>query len=410
MSRNLSTDALAINGGVPVRTAEFPSWPPAPSAKTEAVVLDILRSGKWGANQGHHVNAFAERFAKSQGAEHGICVANGTVSLVAALKGLGVGPGDEIIVPPYTFIATVTAVLITGAVPVFADICADTLLIDPASIRERITERTKVVIPVYLAGSVADLDAIMEICRPLGIKVLADAAQAHGAKWRGVPAAGVTDLASFSFQASKNMSAGEGGAVISNDQALIDQVWSVANVGRRRDGGWYEHPNVGWNLRMTEVQAALLDAQLDELDEYTARREASARAFTAKLSANGIGLNPVAVEEGMTQHGWHLYMTTYDAQAFGGWSRDSVVAALNAEGVPALAGYPLLNTHPTITSAVAELTSGVLPAHCPIAEETSSQVIWFSHHILLGTDQDLDQIIEALAKVQSAAANGRSSN
>lgn len=406
MSHTLSVDALAIHGGTPVRTAHFPSWPPPPSSNAEAAVLDILRSGRWGANQGTVVNAFAERFANSQGAAHGVCVANGTVSLVAALKALDVGPGDEVIVPPYTFIATVTAVLLTGAVPVFADIREDTLLIDPASIRERITERTKVVIPVHLAGSVADVDAIMAICHPLGIKVIADAAQAHGAQWRGTPAGGAADLASFSFQASKNMSAGEGGAVVSNDQELIDQVWSVANVGRRRGGGWYEHPRVGWNMRMTEVQAALLDGQLDELADYTARRDAAARALTKKLADGGIGLTPVATEEGLTQHGWHLFMTTYDSAMFGGWSRDEVVGALNAEGIPALAGYPLLNTHPTIKNALAEIAPGDPAATCPVAEAVASRVLWFSQSVLLGSDDDLEQITQALGKVQAAAANG----
>src|SRR6185312_15761467 len=207
-----------------------------------------------------------------------VAVANGTAALEVALRALEVRPGDEVILPAYTFVATAAAVLLVGAVPIFADISPDSYELDPKAVAAAIGPRTRVVIPVHIAGCPADLDGTLAVSRRHGLRVLEDAAQAHGAAWRGRPVGALGDLGTFSFQASKNLNAGEGGAIVTNDEALFRRVWSLHNVGRAlsddwRTSGWYQHDILGFNYRLTEFQAALLLAQMSRLEGQMARRE-----------------------------------------------------------------------------------------------------------------------------------------
>ena len=207
--------------------------------------------------------------------EYGIACANGTAALEVALRALGVGPGDEVIVPPYTFIATATAPMLIGATPVFCDVDLATLNLDPARLEEAITPRTKAIVPVHFAGLAADMDAIGQaLRRDHGIAVIEDAAHAHGGTWNGRPLGSIGSAATFSFQASKNMTAGEGGLITTNDPAMAEMCESLVWVGRKIGRPWYEHHRLGWNYRLTEFQAALLIAQLERLEEQTARRRA----------------------------------------------------------------------------------------------------------------------------------------
>ena len=208
---------LALLGGRPVRERPFTSWPIF-GEREEARVLAALRSGHWGRLDGNEVTEFEERFAAMHGCQHGIAVVNGTVSLRLGLMAAGLEAESEVIIPPYTFFSTASAVVEANMVPVFADIDLDTFNLDPQAVEAAITPRTRAVIPVHFAGQVADMDAIMAIARKHDLLVIEDAAHAHGASYRNRPAGSLGHLASFSFQSSKNLTCGEGGIITTNDR------------------------------------------------------------------------------------------------------------------------------------------------------------------------------------------------
>ncbi|HOG48682.1 MAG TPA: DegT/DnrJ/EryC1/StrS family aminotransferase, partial [Anaerolineae bacterium] len=375
---------------------------------------DVLRSGQWGALAGHMVQAFERRFAEFQGARYGVCVPNGTLALQMALKALGVGPGDEVITTPYTFIATANAALALGARVVFADIDPASLNIDPAQVERTVTPRTRAIVPVHLGGQPADMDRLLAISRQHNLGLLEDACQAWGAEWRGRRVGAIGDLGAFSFQSSKNISAGEGGIVVTNDERLAELCWSLHNVGRVRGGAWYYHEIVGWNLRMTEWQAAVLLAQLERLPEQAARREANA-CYLADALGQVPGIGPLPANPLVTQHARHLFIMRYDPAAYGGRSRDEFLRALQAEGIePVSPGYVPLHRTPAIRRALAALcqeerslcataADGLpeLPA-CPHAEEAAERAVWLFQYALLGERSDMDSIAEAIAKIQRA--------
>jgi dTDP-4-amino-4,6-dideoxygalactose transaminase len=307
-----------------------------------------------------------------------------------------------VITTPYTFIATASAVLAVGAKPVFVDVEPDSLTIDPGEIESAVTERTKALVPVHIAGRPADMDGVLEVARRHGLRVLEDAAQAWGASWRGEPVGALGDLGTFSFQASKNITAGEGGIVVTNDPVLAELTWSIHNVGRIREGAWYQHERLGSNLRMTEWQGAILLAQLERLPELTRLRDRNARYLAEGLSQVE-GLAPLPDDPRVTSHARHLFITRYDPGAFGGRSRDDFVTAWRAEGITACSsGYVPLNRSPAIEHALSE-RFGVhsLPAYT-VAEQAAASAVWLFQYALLGDESDMDSIIEAAAKIQRA--------
>lgn len=391
---------VSVDSG-PTRKHPFPLWPPAPTPEQEESLLAVLRSGKWGANQGTLGRNFAASFAARHGARHGVCVANGTVSLSIGLKALGVGPGDEVIMPAFTFVATATAALLIGAVPVFADVDPTTMSIDAGSVEARISDRTKVIVPVHLAGCPADMDGILKVARARGVFVLEDAAQAHGAEWRGHPVGAIGDLGSFSFQASKNMTAGEGGAIVTNSDELHDLVWSFSNVGRTLNGEWYQHDRVGWNFRLSEFQAAVLGGQLESLDRLSELRANSAHYLLKRISEEVDGVEGFTVPEGVTRHAWHLVLLRFDPTRFGGMAKEQLIEELTSEGIPSSAGYPALNAHPAIRREIRALT-GSVPAllSCPHAEAAELNTFWLPQNVLLGDHDDLDDVVLALRRIQ----------
>lgn len=394
------TDRLAIDGGAPTRTLPFPAWPVFDEREEDAL-LEVLHSGKWGALTGDKVTTFEKRFADLQGARFAVCVPNGTLALELALRALGVGPGDEVITTPYTFIATASAALGVGAKPVFVDILPDTYNLDPSKIEAAVTQRTKAVIPVHLAGQPADMDGVLEVARSHGLKVLEDAAQAWGASWRGRGVGALGDLGTFSFQASKNITAGEGGLVLTDDPELAERCWSIHNVGRVRTGAWYQHERLGSNLRMTEWQGAVLLAQLERLPEQMERRETNARYLAAAL-AEVPGLAPVADDPRVTRHARHLLMVRYDAAAFGGRPRDDFLAAWRAEGITATsAGYVPLHQSPAIQRALGTFGVGAQPSF-PVAEQAARATVWLYQYALLDSREGLDSIVAAARKIQRA--------
>ncbi|MEV4001619.1 DegT/DnrJ/EryC1/StrS family aminotransferase [Actinomadura sp. NPDC049753] len=379
---------LALHGGTPVRTSGWPAWPPPATPEQRALLLEVLDGGAWGATDGTKVTEFATAFAASAGTEYGVCAVNGTVGLFLALRALGVGPGDEVIVPAYTFVASATSVVLAGARPVLADVTPDTLHLDPAAVERAITARTRAIMPVHLAGAPADTENL----EAFGIPLVEDAAQAHGAARHGRPAGSLGAVACFSFQSSKAMTAGEGGIVVTGDRALYERLWSLHNVGRRLGGGWYEHPGIGWNLRMTEFQAAVLAPQLALLDGQVAARERAAAYLAEELAAVG-GLSLLPGPDGTTRHSRHLGIVRYARAEFGGRPKADFIAAMAAEGVPLDAGYRSLSREAALRPYAGE-------ASCPAAEAAEDSVVWLRQNLLMADDDALADIVSAAAKVR----------
>jgi dTDP-4-amino-4,6-dideoxygalactose transaminase len=394
------TDRLAVNGGTPVRSRPWPAWPIWDETE-EAALRETLHSGQWWALGGRKVPEFEEAFARFQEARFGTCVPNGTAALEVVLRAMGVGPGDEVIVPPYTFVATASAVLSVGATPAFVDVEPHSLNMDPRRIQEAVTPRTRAIIAVHIAGRPADMDCILAVASRHGLPVIEDAAQAHAAEWQGRKVGALGVCGTFSFQASKNLNAGEGGIVITNDEALADKVWSVHNVGRVKEGRWYEHNVLGGNFRMTEWQAAILLAQLQRLPEQTARRSRSAAALSGLLSRVP-GITPLPDDPRVTVHAYHLFIFRYDPAAFGGRPREEFLEALTAEGVPCYAGYVPLYKEKVFQDRPAPVGEYAAYAdRCPVCEEVCRDVVWLPQHLLLASDGEMADVAEAVARIQN---------
>lgn len=252
--------------------------------------------------QGPNTSAFEEEFAAYCGAAHGMGMSNGTDALFAALLACGVGPGDEVITPAHTFFATIEAIIHVGAVPVFADVERDTLTLDPEAVREAVTGKTRAIVPVHLYGQAADMDPILAIAREHGLRVVEDAAQAHGAKYKGRPCGSLGDVASFSFYFTKNLGGvGEGGFVSTNDAKIAEQVRLLRHHGHASK---FEHTIVGYNLRIDELQSAVLRAKLPHLDANNARRRAHAARYDALFADEPVTV-PTARPD--REHVYHCY-------------------------------------------------------------------------------------------------------
>jgi len=403
-----TTTTLAIDGGPKTHERAWPKWPVWDDTEEKAL-LEVLHSGQWWSIGGRKTPQFEEAFAGYQDAKYGICVTNGTAALEVALRALGIGCGDEVIVPPYTFIATASSVLSVSATPVFVDIEPTSLNLDPKAIEAAITPRTKAVIPVHIAGCPADMDGVLEVARKYNLYVIEDAAQAHGAEWKGRKVGALGHAGTFSFQASKNLNAGEGGIVLTNDAEIADKVWSVMNVGRTKSGKWYEHHVLGGNFRMTEWQAAILLVQLSRLPEQTARRNENARYLTERLSKIP-GIITLPPDPRVTMHAYHLYIFRYDPGRFGGHSREEFLRAMNAEGIPCFAGYVPLYKEVVFQRKTAGIGSWCQAArhidysrvHCPVCEQVCTDAVRMAQNVLLGSREDMDDIARAVEKIQNA--------
>ena len=402
----------ALLGGTPVRRTPFPSWPVADSREEDALVR-VIRSGRW--NRGDNVSAFESAYASLTGAKHCLATANGTSALITSLGALGIGPGDEVIVPPYTFIATINAVLLMRALPVFVDTDRETFQIDARKVEQAINGSTKLILPVHLGGSAADLDTILEVGRRRGVTVVEDACQAHLAEWRGRKVGTYGRTGCFSFQASKNLNSGEGGAILTDDEALIETCYRFHNNsrGRRNTGDDFSYRNIGANLRLTEFQAALLTAQMTRLEAQARTRDANAAHLT-ELLRQIPGIAPARMYDGCTRNAYHLYMFRYDASRFAGLPRAAFIKALAAEGIPALSGYSPLNKEPFLEDTLtgsgfqgiyskARIDRWREQNRCPENDRLCTEAIWIVQTMLLGPRQDMEDIAEAIRKVQATA-------
>jgi perosamine synthetase len=406
----------ALLGGKPVRSQGFPSWPVLDGLEEKAM-LDTLRSRKWFRGYGNRVTNFEAAYAKLTGTKHCVATANGTSALFASLGGLGVGPGDEVILPPYTFVATLNVVFLQYALPIFVDSDLETFQIDARKIESAFTDRTAAIIPVHLGGAAADMDTILAAAKKRNLPVVEDACQSHLAEWRGRKVGGWGDTGCFSFQASKNLNAGEGGAIITNNPELAEKCYAFHNNSRGRNAGGYNFSFMGSrgaNLRLTEFQAALLMAQMTRVEEQSKTREENAQYLTGLLKEIP-GIAPAKMHEGCTRNAYHLYMFRYEAERFAGLPRAKFLQALSAEGVPCSAGYSPLNKESFVAATLKTkayqkiyppevLANWAERNQCPVNEKLCSQAVWFVQTMFLGPRADMDHIAAAIRKIQAGAA------
>lgn len=409
---------LAIRGGRPV----FPSghaWPawPVVNKKDERRVLAAVRDLNWGIDAAGTAD-FAERFASYTGMAHVLPVNSGTAALELAVKALDIGPGDEVIVPAYTFIATATCALEMGATVVFADIDPRTCNLDLEDVARRLTPRTRAIIPVHFAGNPVDMRALRRLTRGKGIALIEDAAHAHGMLLRGRSAGHGSAAAAYSFQTSKNMTSGEGGALVTTSRRVYEACWSCHSFGRKPGHAWYEHHYLSWNHRLTALQCALLLGQLERLERQTLTRHRNGAVLNdaiARIPGQSPQITPDAHAE--TRRAYHLYIWRHDAAATG-LSRDRFVEALQAEGLDCSGGYPApLPEAPMFRDrrfwhshrlrrphkGVAEGEPDYRAVEMPGTTTLCRQAVWLPHPVLLAPRRDMQLIVDAIGKVLTHA-------
>ena len=425
-------EKLALHGGEPVRSAPWPQWPVF-DGEDEQLLLDVFRSGNWWRHSyGEGVELaedetdpksmvakFQRAFARAHECKYGICAANGTVTMEIGLRAMGIQPGDEVIIPTYTYVATATAVLMVGAIPIFVDIDPDTYNMDPARVAEAITDRTTAIIPVHFGGQPCEMDAINALAHKHNLRVLEDAAHAHGSFYKSHACGSLADMGSFSFQLSKNMTAGEGGVITTNHADYADTCEMLVWAGRKKGQPWYQHFVLASNARMTEFQGALLLGQLRRLADQNARRTANAQALDDLLDTID-GIAPLVTLPSTTRHSHHIYMFRYSPDAFAGLDKHRFVAALQAEGITgAFAGYTMpLYKNPMFTEKQffggawpldtwehsRQLDYAAFEDRCPVSERACArEAVWIPQTMLLADEDAMQDITDAVRKVQAHA-------
>ena len=397
---------LALFGGDPVRKTPFYSWPRVVDGQQEKLI-DTLVNDSWGIGS-ESIRELEDKFALFHEAKSCIAVNTGTNALWVALKAAGVSSGDEVIIPAYTFIATATAVLMANATPVFVDIEPNTFNMDPNLIESAITDRTKVIIPVHIGGNPADMESIIDLAMKHKLIIIEDAAQAHGAEWDGKKVGALHKGGIFSFQSSKNMSAGEGGAIVSNDEDFMDTCFAYYNCGRHRDGDWYEHRIIGGNHRMSAMAASLLIPQFETIENDMRIRDKNRQKLDQALS--DMDLEITHRYKKVTRESNHLYLLRYKAENFNDISREKFFDAIRAEGVYTYAGY-----NPLYREDVFKGQGDDFPwlknvnysnISCPVTEQIADyQSVWLTQNHLLGDESDIQDIINAFEKVTMALKN-----
>lgn len=417
------SDDLAILGGNPVfgplaKAPKWIKWPMWNQKTDEPGVVDVLRSGVW--SRSKVVTQFEEQWAKLMGSKRCLTTVNGTNAMICALVNSDIGFGDEVIIPPYTFIATPQAVLQTGAIPVFVDTDRETFQMNPDKIEEKITSKTRAILPVHIAGIPSDMDKIMAIARKHNLVVIEDACQAWLSEIDHKKVGTFGHAGCFSFQNSKNIPIGEGGAIVSDDEEFIDRCYSYHNwgiaFGKMIDKYGSGRVMFGTKMRFTEYQAAIGLAQMKRFDEQTTYREENAMYLKSRFEEIP-GIIPFKRNSNVTRISFHLFPFRYKKEAFKGLSRDKFLAALRAEGVPCSNGYRPLNTEPYLQNAFQTknfrrmysekeldwdnyLNRNTCPENDILCNEEGA---WFTQNILLGTRSDMDYIAMAIGKIQRNA-------
>jgi len=414
----LQAGTAAVLGGAPIRTKPWPEWPIWDRDKDEKGVVDDLRSGVW--SRADRVTEFEKQWAAMVGTKRCLSLVNGTNALITTMLQMDIGGGDEVIVPPYTFIATVAAVLATGAMPVFVDTDPETFQIDARKIEEKITPRTKAIMPVHVLGLPSDMITIMAIAKKYNLMVIEDACQAHMAEINHQRVGSIGDVGCFSFQNSKNLAIGEGGSINSNDEAFMDKCYSYHNYGNPY-GSVVGKVNAGTliagnKLRWTEYQAAIGLAQIKRLDAQTETRNINANYLKSKIKEIP-GIIPYKLYDSVTRGAYHLFPFRYNKAEFKDLSRKDFLKALNAEGIPCFEGYAPLNKMPYLANAFQSKNFRKMYSakaldinlyneqnHCPANDKLcNEEAVWFAQSMLLAGQSDMDDITAAVAKIHDNA-------
>ena len=369
-------------------------------------VIDALQSD-W-LTTGPRVAAFERAFAEFVGAPHAVAVASGTAALHAAMFALGLGPGDEVIVPTLTFAATANAVAYVGATPVFADVDAETLLIDPGSVERCLSPCTRAIVAVDYAGQPCDYASLREIADRRKLALIADASHAPGARYRGEPVGTLADLTTFSFHPVKHLTTGEGGMVTGSREDLVERMRSFRNHGitsdhhqRAQEGSWfYEMTELGWNYRISDFQCALGRSQLQRLPEWLERRREIASRYDAAF-ADSRPISPLAVRADV-EHAYHLYVARFDWARIGR-SRAEVFTALRDAGVGVNVHYVPVHLHPYY-----QRRYGTRRGMCPIAEQAYEQILSLPIFPTM-TDDDIETVIRTVLRVTQPLMSGAAS-
>lgn len=386
----------------------WPDWPQSDDTERE-LLEETLSSGRWSDSSGEQVNRFAADFARFHDARNGLALTNGSQALEAALAASSLGEGDEVIVPALTFVTTATAVFAVNGVPVLVDVDPETLCIDVAAAEAAVTDHTRAIIAVHLAGVACDLDALVDLCRRRNLVLIEDCAHAHGTRWRGRGVGSFGSFGSFSFQESKLMTAGEGGALITNDSELHRRAWTYGNCGRAPGRHWRRHVAYGTNLRMTEWQGAVLRAQLRRLPEQQRVRDERARLLDAEVETIP-GLRPQREDPRSSARGRFFHILRYDPDEFAGLPASGLAHALAHEGIIAGEPYPSLNTLELFRNgafgsrlrwSTPPIDYGAL--RFPHAEATTANSVWLDHRMLLAEPDEVLDIVRALERIQAHA-------
>jgi len=408
---------LAILGGPKTRPEPYPAWPVWDQRDIDAVVA-VVKSGRWGGfpYPGPQTSELARRFAEMQGGGYAVPMANGTVTMEVACRAAGIGWGDEVIVPAYTFQATAAAPMAAGAIPVIADVDPATYCIDPGAVEKAITQRTKAIIPVHLGHQMADMDALMALAKKHGLVVIEDCAHAHGAKWRGQGAGTIGDFGSFSLQSSKILTSGEGGILLCRTPEMAAQAASIIDCGRPHAlGGGQEDEsmdyNLGANYRLSELAAALALVGIERFPAQAKEREAMA-AYMDEALSEVPGVRVLRRDERHTTRSFYSYMFAIDPAKFG-VEHDVLCAALDAEGVGCWVGYEAMQNYSLFQPQKSKLpVPNAFPQYfdfdqMDLPEATRAcehEAVWLDEAVFRCGPKGVDDAVAAITKIQTHAA------
>ncbi|MBD3291751.1 MAG: aminotransferase class I/II-fold pyridoxal phosphate-dependent enzyme [Armatimonadia bacterium] len=403
---------LAINGGTKVIDRRLgKEWPIFDDTERESL-MEVLESGRWwrggGDAETSKVTQFEERFAELQDAKHGVAITNGTQAIECALKAVDIQPGDEVICPAATFVATATACILVNAIPIVVDIDPDNYQISPEAVETAITDRTVGILPVHYGGYPADMASLQEIADRHGLWIIEDSAHAHGSKWNGRGCGSIGDIGTFSLQMGKTLTAGEGGICLTNDDELAEKLYSYHHIGRFPGRPFYEHHIVASNLRLTEWQAAVLLGGVERLEEQAETRDANAKHLEAGLREIE-GVSPLERDDWVTRWNFYFYHFKFNSEEFGGISKQKFQEALSAEGLSTGTGHLApIQKNPLFTernwgpacfgdNEAPDYASMQTPECDRIYEEEGCVL---THRLFLGGTEDMDLMLEAIQKVR----------
>jgi dTDP-4-amino-4,6-dideoxygalactose transaminase len=401
----------AVFGGEPVRAEPYPRWPVFDHSEIEAVTRTVL-SGRWGGSPypGPNTAQFAEKFAQMQGGGYAVPMINGTITMEVALRAAGIGWGDEVIVPAYTFQATAAAPMAAGAIPVLVDISPDNYCIDPSAVKRAITSKTKAIIVVHLAAQMADMDAIMSIAHDHNLVVIEDSAHAHGARWREMGAGTIGDFGSFTLHSAKILTTGEGGVLLCKDEKMAEIAASIIDCGRPKDAE-RENFTMGVNYRWSELHAALGLVALERFPAQMAQRAEMAEYLEERLKGFP-GVHLLKQDSRHTRRSQYRYIFKIDTSHYGCFN-DTFCYALVAEGLPVDTGYPAMHRYDLFQPHLSRLpVPSAFPEYFnfeemsfPVAEVASEEEsVWMGEAIFRSGKQGIDDLVNGLEKLHEHRA------